>query len=45
VWRDEAWWAAGPGAVTVIKGSKTTRFDSGTKVAGLPAPARILPSQ
>jgi cyanophycinase len=44
VCKDDAWWAAGPGAVTVIKGSKTTRFDSGTKVAGLPAPARILPS-
>jgi cyanophycinase-like exopeptidase len=44
VCKDDAWWAAGPGAVTVINGSKTTRFDSGTKVAGLPAPARILPS-
>jgi cyanophycinase len=44
VWRDEAWWAAGPGAVTVIKGSKTARFDSGMKLAGLPAPASILPS-
>jgi cyanophycinase len=45
VWREEAWWAAGPGTVTVIRGSKTARFDSGMKVAGLRAPARMLPSK
>jgi cyanophycinase len=43
VWRDEAWWAAGPGAVTMIQGSETARFESGAKVTGLRAPARILP--
>jgi cyanophycinase len=44
VWRDGEWRAAGPGAVTVIKGSKTARFDSGMKVAGLRVPARMLPA-
>jgi hypothetical protein len=31
--------------VTVIKGSKVSRFTSGKEVAGLPSPARILPSE
>jgi cyanophycinase len=44
VWKDDGWSAAGPGAVTVIRSSKTERFDSGAKVSGLPVPARILPS-
>jgi cyanophycinase-like exopeptidase len=44
VWRDEAWWAAGSGAVTVIKGSKTERFESGMKVTGVHPPARMLPA-
>jgi cyanophycinase len=45
VWRDGGWEAAGPGAVTVIKGSETARFTKGMKVTGLPTPARMLPSQ
>ena len=45
LWSDDVWRAAGPGAVTVIKGSKSSRFTSGMKISGLPAPARMLPSQ
>jgi len=45
VWMKDEWRAYGPGSVTVIKGSKTARFDSGTTVSGLPAPARMLPKQ
>ena len=44
VWRDDEWTAAGPGAVTVIKGAKSERFESGEKVRGLAVPARMLPS-
>lgn len=44
VWRDGEWHAAGPGAVTVIKGERTARFESGHKITGLPAPARRLPA-
>ena len=29
--------------VTVIKGSKTAQFSSGSEVSGLPAPVRMLP--
>ncbi|MFI5168482.1 MAG: Type 1 glutamine amidotransferase-like domain-containing protein [Thermoanaerobaculales bacterium] len=43
LWQDGAWRAAGPGAVTVIKGKKTARFVSGARVTGLGVPARILP--
>ena len=43
VWMKEEWRAHGPGSVTVIKGSKTTRFASGTTILGLRAPARMLP--
>ncbi len=43
LWQDGAWRAAGPGAVTVIKGKKTARFVSGARVTGLRVPARILP--
>lgn len=39
------WRAAGPGAVTVIKGSKVVRFTSGEQVTGLRQPARMLPPQ
>jgi hypothetical protein len=39
------WHAAGPGAVTVIKGSRKATFTSGMKIAGLATPARMLPSQ
>lgn len=45
VWRDGEWRAAGPGAVTVIKGTKTASYQSGQKIAGLSAPARMLPLQ
>ncbi len=44
-WTDGVWRAAGPGAVTVIKGSRTARFTSGMKIAGLATPARMLPSE
>jgi cyanophycinase-like exopeptidase len=45
VWTKDEWRAAGPGSVTVIKGSKTTQFASGSKIIGLPAPLRMLPKQ
>jgi cyanophycinase len=45
IWTDGVWRAAGPGAVTVIKGSRTATFTSGMKIAGLATPARMLPSQ
>jgi cyanophycinase len=43
VWMKDEWRAYGPGAVTVIKGSETARFASGTTISGLRAPARMLP--
>lgn len=43
LWQEGAWRAAGPGAVTVIKGEKEARFVSAARVTGLEAPARILP--
>ena len=45
VWRDGVWRAAGPGAVTVIRGSKTARFESGAEITGLASPARMLRTQ
>jgi cyanophycinase len=42
VWQDGRWRAAGPGAVTVVKGARTTRFESGAEVKGLRQPARML---
>jgi cyanophycinase len=45
VWMGEEWIAAGPGSVTVIKGSKLATFASGSKVIGLHAPVRMLPRQ
>jgi cyanophycinase len=45
LWVDGAWRAAGPGAVTVIQGDKTSRHATGEKITGLRAPARMLPSQ
>jgi cyanophycinase len=42
--KDE-WRAVGPGAVTVITGTKTTTFPSGARISGLPAPIRILPKR
>jgi cyanophycinase-like exopeptidase len=45
VWDAGEWTAAGEGAVTVIKGSRSARFTTGMKVTGLPSPARMLPSQ
>ena len=44
VWIDEGWRAAGPGAVTVIRGTDAARFTSGVKIAGLAIPARMLPA-
>jgi cyanophycinase len=45
VWRGGKWVAAGPGAVTVIKGKTVTRFVSGQEVSGLRQPASMLPKQ
>ncbi|MGH7763032.1 MAG: Type 1 glutamine amidotransferase-like domain-containing protein [Candidatus Dormibacteraceae bacterium] len=43
IWDEDGWRAAGPGAVTVIKGSRTTTFKSGSRITGLHVPARNLP--
>ena len=45
VWRDGRWSASGPGAITVVKGAKMTRFESGAEVKGLRQPARMLPGR
>jgi len=45
VWQDGTWRAMGPGAITVIKGKSTRRFESGQDVIGLRSPTRMLPSQ
>jgi cyanophycinase len=45
VWSDGSWRAAGPGAVTVIQGDGRDEYKSGAKIAGLPNPKRMLPSQ
>jgi cyanophycinase len=45
VWSEEGWRAAGPGAVTVIRGDKTSRFTSGMEITRLATPARMLPTQ
>ncbi len=43
VWRPGVGWGAmGPGAVTVISGEEVDRFESGARIAGIPAPARRL---
>ena len=44
VWVDGAWRAAGPGSVSVIRGSKIEQFRSGTKIIGLGQPLRMLPA-
>jgi cyanophycinase len=45
VWEGSRWVAAGPGAVTVVKRTKVTRFTSGQEVSGLRRPASMLPKQ
>jgi cyanophycinase len=45
VWKDGAWLAAGPGAVTVIAREKSKRYEAGAAIAGLANPNRMLPSQ
>jgi cyanophycinase len=45
VWNGGSWLAAGPGAVTVIKGAKVSRFTSGQEVSGIRRPASMLPKQ
>ncbi len=45
VWMDGAWRAAGPGAVTVIRGDGQSRYASGDSIEGIPAPASMLPSR
>lgn len=42
VWDGDGWRGRGPGAVTVIRGSKIARFESGAEVKGLRRPAAIL---
>jgi cyanophycinase len=43
VWRDGRWTARGPGAITVGRDAKVSRFESGSEVKGLRQPARMLP--
>ena len=45
VWIKNEWLACGPGAVTVIKGSKASPHPSGSKILGLAAPVRMLPQE
>jgi hypothetical protein len=45
LWEAGAWRALGPGAVTVIRGAKIARFESGDKVTGIPQPVRRLTGQ
>jgi cyanophycinase len=45
VWEGSRWVAAGPGAVTIVKRTKMTRFTSGQEVSGLRRPASMLPKQ
>jgi cyanophycinase len=45
VWSDGTWFAKGPGAVTVIDSSKTSTFKSGSRLAGIASPVRMLPGQ
>jgi cyanophycinase len=43
VWAGSRWKAMGPGAVTVIEGSRRMRFVAGEEVKGLRAPVSLLP--
>ena len=45
VWQGGGWMARGPGAVTVARGAKITRFESGVEVKGLRQPVRMLPGR
>ena len=45
IWRDGRWLAAGPGVVTVIKGTDTKSFRSGSEIDGLADPVRKLPQE
>ena len=45
LWSDGEWRAAGPGKVTVIARGKTNVFGGGATIAGIPNPARMLPSK
>lgn len=45
VWTDGVWTARGPGSVTVIDQLKTATFASGSRIAGLSQPARMLPTR
>jgi cyanophycinase len=45
VWKNDEWMACGPGSVTVIKGSNASVFPSGSKIADLNAPVRMLPKE
>lgn len=38
VWSDGTWRAAGPGAVTLVRGEERRRFASGSPIDGLPQP-------
>jgi cyanophycinase len=43
VWRDGAWMAMGPGAVTVVRGDERVRFRDGQAVSGVPQPTLGAP--
>ncbi len=43
VWRDGAWTAMGPGAVTVVRGDRRVRFVAGETVTGVPQPTLGAP--
>jgi cyanophycinase len=45
IWNGTSWLAAGPGAVTVVKRTKVTRFTSGQEISGLRRPATMLPKE
>jgi cyanophycinase len=45
LYTEGGWRAAGPGAVTVIRGDQVSRFTSGMKVTDLSEPNRMLASQ
>jgi cyanophycinase len=45
VWMDGDWLAKGPGTVTVVDSTGTSSFKSGSRIAGLGSPVRMLPGQ
>ena len=45
VWQEGRWSAVGPGAVTIVRGAKTSRFAGGSEIKGLRQPERRLPGR